>query len=55
MSQISCHSNTRAPAGCTQWFTGKTGVNTVSSFNYDNGDKLADQNQIICFRYSIGI
>ena len=50
MTQIKCDATNRAPTGCLQYFTGTTGVGTITSFNYDNAQKLANQEQIICFR-----
>ena len=50
VNQLSCNLKDKAPPGCLQWFTGKTGVGTITNFNYANGYSLADQRQIICIR-----
>ena len=53
VTQIECSSKTRAPRGCTQYFTGTTG--SISSYNYQsgNGVLLYNQNYEACFRYCI--
>jgi len=50
VTQIECSSKTRAPRGCTQYFTGTTG--SISSYNYQsgNGVLLYNQNYEACFR-----
>jgi len=55
VNQLSCNLKDKAPPGCLQWFTGKTGVGTITNFNYANGYSLADQRQIICFRREEGM
>ena len=54
MTQIKCTDPNKAPQGCTQWLYGKSGVNSLQTFNYDNSVHLANQKQIICVRREIG-
>lgn len=39
----------KAPSGCLQYFFGAT-TGTVKSYNFDGGEHLSDQNQLICVR-----
>ena len=55
VTQYSCTFNNLAPSGCTQYFFGTDAASgTVSSFNFDQGIHLANQNQRICFRRESG-
>jgi len=50
ITQIECSSKTKAPDGCSQYFTGTTG--TISTFNYNAGTGvlLNDQHYSTCIR-----
>ncbi|XP_059078418.1 uncharacterized protein LOC131876898 [Tigriopus californicus] len=52
VSYISCSSRQRAPSGCTQYFTGRTG--TITSYNFQGGQILADQVYGNCIRQERG-
>ena len=47
--QYSCDYTNLAPKGCLQYFYGAT-TGTASSFNFEGGNHLANQNQKICVR-----
>lgn len=50
-SQFSCGFPNLAPVGCTQYFFGPENLSGfVKSFNFDGGQHLAGQNQVICVR-----
>jgi len=53
VTQIPCSSILRAPSGCTQYYYGST-TGTFSTYNFDQGVHLADQQQVICFRRELG-
>lgn len=48
ISQIPCDVVWKAPAGCTQWYTGVSG--NVVSYNYQGGMHLANHNYRACIR-----
>lgn len=50
--QIPCDARWKAPAGCTQYFTGTTG--TIQSYNYAGGSHLANQHVTQCIRTEQG-
>jgi len=50
--QIPCDAEWKAPAGCTQYFTGTTG--TVYSYNYQSSLHIANQNYQNCIRTEEG-
>jgi len=52
-TQYDCNSRSKAPAGCTQYFSGATS-GVVRSYNYAGGYHLANQNQKICVRRERG-
>merc|ERR1712008_623962 len=52
-TQYDCNSRSKAPAGCTQYFSDATS-GVVRSYNYVGGYHLADQNQKICIRRERG-
>ncbi|XP_059089277.1 uncharacterized protein LOC131885277 [Tigriopus californicus] len=47
-----CDNLAKAPAGCTQYFTGKSG--SFKSYNHAGGQLLANQNYKHCFRQELG-
>ncbi|XP_040565514.2 uncharacterized protein [Lepeophtheirus salmonis] len=49
VTQYDCFYSNLAPSGCTQWFFGPL-TNDVTSFNYQGGLHLANQDQRICVR-----
>ena len=48
--QYSCSYENLAPAGCLQYFYGMGATGSVSSFNYEGGIHLANQDQKVCVR-----
>lgn len=50
ITQYSCDSTILAPDGCTQYFYGVTGTDTVMTYNFQGGQHLDDQDQNICVR-----
>jgi len=46
ITQIECTSKTKAPQGCTQYFTGTTG--DIMTFNYQSGSGVLLHNQDYC-------
>ncbi|XP_059097630.1 uncharacterized protein LOC131891941 [Tigriopus californicus] len=52
VSFIHCNSLVRAPSGCTQYFTGRTG--TITSYNFPGGQLLGNQNYANCIRQREG-
>ncbi|XP_059096772.1 uncharacterized protein LOC131891258 [Tigriopus californicus] len=48
--QISCDDPDLPPQGCTQYFTGSSGIVRTLNYNEGNGQHLANQNQLICVR-----
>jgi hypothetical protein len=54
VTQFTCEYEDLAPAGCTQYFYGDTGlglgVGTLRTFNFDGGMHLANQKHKFCFR-----
>ena len=53
MTQYSCKYSNLAPEGCTQYYFGGA-TDTVQTYNFDNGQHLASQNQNICVRRERG-
>jgi len=53
VSQIPCDVRWKPPAGCTQWYTGVSGV--VASYNWLGGVHLADQKYRNCIRREKGM
>ena len=53
VSQIACDVKWKAPAGCTQWFTGVS--NDVVSYNWHGGIHLAQHNYRACIRREKGM
>ena len=53
VTQYSCNFENLAPDGCTQYLFGASS-NTIQSYNYDGSHHLANQNQAICIRQSLG-
>lgn len=49
ITQYSCDFNNLAPEGCTQYFSGAT-TDIVQTYNFQGGQHLADQNDLICVR-----
>ena len=54
VTQYDCEFTNLAPAGCTQWYFGKSSA-SVQSYNYKlgKGQHLAYQDQTICVRYNL--
>eukprot|EP00095_Tigriopus_kingsejongensis_P002473 maker-scaffold326_size205590-snap-gene-0.16 protein:Tk02473 transcript:maker-scaffold326_size205590-snap-gene-0.16-mRNA-1 annotation:"hypothetical protein D910_04166" len=52
VTYIHCNSRSRAPSGCTQFFTGVTG--TISSYNFGGGQVLENQHYGNCIRQEKG-
>jgi len=52
--QYSCSYENLAPAGCLQYFYGMGATGSVSSFNYEGGIHLANQDQKVCVRRESG-
>lgn len=52
ISQYACDSTWKAPAGCTQWYTGTSG--SVYSYNWQGGVHLANQRYDACVRREEG-
>jgi hypothetical protein len=50
VTQVECSSKTKAPSGCTQYFTSDTG--TIETYNYNSGGGvlLANQDYSACIR-----
>jgi len=53
VSQIECDSLTRAPDGCTQYFTGNTG--TITSYAFPSSVELRSQEMSACIRAEEGM
>jgi len=53
VTQLECGSDNLPPSGCTQYFFGSD-TGTVSTYNYDGGFHLANQNQVQCIRREKG-
>ena len=53
VTQISCDDPNKAPDGCTQYHFGPS-TGTIQTYNYANGQHLANQKQTICIRREKG-
>ena len=51
ITQYDCNYNNLAPDGCTQYFFGAV-TDQVKTYNFSEGQHLANQDQNICIRYT---